>query len=205
MAVSKGSKYPFFVLGIFTLFWMVVAIAPRYREIWIAENILAVLLILALIFTYRKFRFSNFSYTLIFFFLILQTIGSHYSYSEVPWFDLLTEEFGLSRNHYDRVVHFLFGVLFYIPVRELLVRKAHLKGWWSYAFPFICLVALKATYEVLEWGWYLVRESKITDTNFLGMQGDQWDAQKDILVGMVGSTVSWIAVWWKEKKNNQNL
>lgn len=195
--MKKKDHYPAVLLGIFFIVWIILAISPNYRNIWFDENILSVGLVILLVLTYRKFRFSNFSYTLLFFFLVLHTIGSHYTYAEMPLFDVFKENFDWSRNHYDRVVHFLFGVVFYFPLYEWMNWKWKIKGWGKYFLPFMVIIALKGIYEVIEVGYFLVRESKLVENNFLGMQGDIFDAQKDMFLGMIGAGISWLGLWLK--------
>lgn len=197
--MKKKDYYPTILLGIFFIIWLLLAISPNYRSIWFDENILSVGLVVLLVVTYKKFRFSNFSYTLLFFFLVLHTIGSHYTYAEMPLFDVLKEIFSLSRNHYDRIVHFLFGLVFYFPLYEFMNQKLKIKGWWKYFMPFMMIVALKGIYEVIEVGYHLVRESKLVENNFLGMQGDIFDAQKDMFLGMIGAGISWLGLWVRKR------
>lgn len=195
----KKDNYPKILLGIFLIVWILLAISPNYRSIWFDENILSVGLVVLLIATYKKFRFSNFNYTLLFLFLILHTIGSHYTYAEMPLFDVVKDMFDLSRNHYDRVVHFLFGLVFYFPLYEFMNQKLKVKGWWKYFLPFMVIIALKGIYEVIEVGYHLVRESKLVENNFLGMQGDIFDAQKDMFLGMIGAGISWFGLWVRKR------
>ena len=196
--MKPKKSYPKILLGVFTIIWIILAITPKYRDVWIVENILSVLLIITLIITYHKFQFSNLSYSLIFIFLILHSIGAHYSYSEMPLFDLLKNWLNLSRNHYDRVVHFLFGLVFYFPLQEFISRKLKIKKLWSHFFTFMILVGLKGVYEILEVGYHLVAESNVVETNFLGMQDDRWDAQKDMFLGMIAAGFGWLFSWFRK-------
>src|SRR5688572_33258730 len=116
---ERCDRYPFKLLVIFSGLWLVLAIAPQYRDDWLLENIMVFVSLPILVITYRRFRFSNTAYTLLFVFLVLHEIGAHYTYSEVPydsWIRAVTghslnEFLGWERNHYDRVVHFLYGAL----------------------------------------------------------------------------------------------
>ncbi len=192
MKLFQKDAYPKVLLGIFVLFWLALAIAPKYRQAWVAENILTVLFILLLVFTYKHFRFSNFSYTLLFGFMILHSVGAYYSYTENPLFDLLKEQFSWERNHYDRVVHFLFGFVFFFPVQEFYARYLKVKGWWSYFMSFVTIISFKALYEIIEYVYLLVTRSDVIGDYFLGMQGDQWDAQKDMILGILGACLAWL-------------
>src|SRR3989338_6732753 len=176
-------KYPHILLGVFILFWLLLALNPVSRTAWAAENILTILFLVFLIATYRKYQFSPVSYTLIFVFLILHTLGSYYTYSSFPLFELLKEPLSLERNHYDRVIHYLFGVLMFLPAFELVALR--IEKFWRYLLAFIILSACVGVFEVIEYIVVFVSHSEIVGTYYLGMQGDQWDAQKDMLLGML--------------------
>ena len=104
--------------------WMLTAIAPLYRFDWLLENLLVFIYGAILIATYRRFTFSNFSYGLFTVFISLHLVGAHYTYAETPFGFWLQDWFDLSRNHYDRIVHFSFGLLMAYPFHELLTRAA---------------------------------------------------------------------------------
>ncbi|MBT4111385.1 DUF2238 domain-containing protein [Candidatus Woesearchaeota archaeon] len=195
--VFNKKNYPRILLGVFLVFWIIVAISPLYRGVWIAENILTVLFVGFLILTYKKFKFSNLSYTLLFAFLVLHTIGSQYSYTEMPLFELIRDSFGLARNYYDRVVHFLFGLIFFIPGYEFISKKLKIKGFWAFFLTFLAVVSLQSIFEVIEFAFILITRSEIIGTHYLGMQGDQWDAQKDMALGILGSALAWLGLLLK--------
>jgi len=184
-------SYPKILFLLYIVIWIITAINPRYRGVWIDENILPVLFVFFLIITYRKFKFSNLSYSFIFLFLVLHAIGAHYSYSEMPLFDLIKEQYGLTRNHYDRIIHFLFGVLFFLPIYEVLVRIFKIpKGWRALIISLLAVLGIKAGFEVIEYIYTVVRNNSLTVTNYLGEQGDSLDAIKDITLGFLGSLIS---------------
>ncbi|MDD5192996.1 MAG: DUF2238 domain-containing protein [Candidatus Nanoarchaeia archaeon] len=186
-------NYPKILLFIYILFWIWMAINPKYRGVWIDENILPPIFLLLLIFTYKKFRFSNLSYTFIFIFMILHAIGGHYSYAEMPLFEVLKQIYNLSRNHYDRLVHFLFGVLFFIPIYEVLTRIFKVpKGWRALFLTTLVILSTKAGFEILEYGYTAIRHNTLTTANYLGEQGDSLDAIKDMALGFTGAIISWI-------------
>lgn len=187
----KKELYHKSLLGILMVFWLFIAINPTDRGVWFAENILFLIFLPILVFTYKKFQFSSLSYTLMFIFLILQTIGSKYGYSNVPFI------FDSVRNHYDRVVHFLFGVVFYLPLYELVTKKLKLKGIWSHFFVFTILFSMKGIYEILEWGYVMVTQGSSGSIAFLGAQGDAWDAQKDMFLGGIGAIITGVVMWFK--------
>jgi putative membrane protein len=132
----RRHRYPLVLLVLFLLYATAWAYHPVDPKDWMLENALAAVFVLALIVSYRRFPLSNVSYTLIFVFLCLHTIGAHYTYSLVPydgWARRLTGTtinaiFGFQRNHFDRLVHFCFGLLLAYPIRELFLRIAGVRG-----------------------------------------------------------------------------
>jgi putative membrane protein len=171
------------------LLWIWSAIEPVNRRDWLLENLLALAAVGILILTYRWFRFSTLSYGLITAFLALHTIGAHYTYSEVPFGFWLKEAFTLSRNPFDRIVHFCFGALLVYPVREILVRLAGVKGWWSYYLPVSAVLAQSGLFELIEAAVAMIVSPELGDM-YLGTQGDQWDAQKDMMAAVTGALLA---------------
>jgi putative membrane protein len=178
--------------------WLWSAVAPKYRSDWLLENLLIFAFVPLLAATYRRFRFSNVSYGLIAAFLALHSYGAHYTYSETPFGFWLKDTLDLSRNHYDRLVHFGFGLFMTYPVRELGLRVLHLRGGWSWSVPFLIVLALSADYELVE-SWVARIVSPDLGIAFLGIQGDVWDAQKDMNAAQVGGlaalAIAW--AWWR--------
>lgn len=197
--LKKKDFLPLILLGLFSVFWLVLAVNPVNRTVWLAENFLSMLFIAILVLTYRKFRFSDTSYVLLFFFMILHTVGSYYTYSKMPLFELFKGWFDLSRNHYDRLIHFLFGAVFFFPLREFVSKKLNINHVWSYLIPFLIIVSFKAIYEIIEYLSVIITNDNLFGSGFLGMQGDQWDAQNDILAGTLGAGTSWVVSKIKRK------
>jgi putative membrane protein len=181
-----------FVIGLavpYALWWAILAIDPVDRSDWLLENLLVALAVPALVWIHRKTPLTRLSYSLCAFFLALHAVGSHYTYSEVPLGDWLKESLDLSRNHFDRVAHAAFGLLLFRPLRELLVHVVGLRGFASYYFPASALVAWSGIYEIVE-SWVAVLVAEDLGTRFLGSQGDEWDAQKDMTCALVGALVA---------------
>lgn len=205
------SKYKIFLILLFLGFWTWAAINPIYPHDWLLENYLVFLFVPTVIVVGRYFKLSDTSYTLITLFLILHVIGSHYTYSEVPFGFTLQEWMGASRNMYDRLVHFSFGLLFAYPIREIFMRVSKTKGVWSYYFPLDLTLALSAAYEIIEWAAVMLVDQS-AGIAFLGAQGDVWDAQKDMLLAGVGAFIVMLLVFcinwifnrnhWKEIKES---
>lgn len=184
VVASLRSRFPFVLLAVYVVIFVLLAISPRDRHNWYNEVVLAVLFVALLVATFSWFRFSDFSYSIFFVFLVLHTIAAHYGYSHVP---LDWESWGFSRNHSDRVQHFLFGLMMVLPARELLVRKAKLRGFWSYYLAFAMILSFSALYEIIEW-LAVVYEGK-AGQEFLGSQGDAFDAYKDMALAAAASVL----------------
>lgn len=192
-----SKKYPIALLVIFIIIWMLTAINPKYPSDFILENVLTFIFIPLLIFTNRRFQLSSLSYTLIFVFMILHSIGAHYTYAEVPYNEWskaligigINELFGFSRNHFDRLVHFGFGLLLAYPIREVFMRITYVKGFWAYYLPFDVTAAFSMLYEIIEWIVSLIFGGDL-GMAYLGTQGDIWDAHKDMGLAVLGAFIS---------------
>ena len=142
--------------------------------------------------TYRRFRFTPLSYRLMFLEGLLLIVGAHYTHERVPLFDWIAEEFGRSRNDYDRVAHFAVGFLLVVPVRELLAELSPLRARWLWAMSVTVILAWAAFYEIFEW-WIAVVAAPEVGVAYLGSQGDPWDAQKDMLLDGIGAVSGLLA------------
>lgn len=182
-------KYHWFLIISFLIVWIWAAIKPVFPHDWLLENYLVFLFVPIIIGLGYYFKLSKVSYTLITIFMILHVIGSHYTYAEVPFGFTLQDWFGSDRNMYDRVVHFLWGFLLFYPVREVFMRLAKVKGFWTYILPVDLLGSFSAIYEIVEWqaAKNVAPEAGLA---FLGSQGDVWDAQKDMALAILGSCLA---------------
>lgn len=165
------------------------AIEPHHRQDWWLENLLVFLSVPLVLWGYRRQRLSNQAYVLGTLFLILHAIGAHHTYSEVPLGDWARDQWHWSRNHYDRLVHFAFGLLLAPPIRELLMRWAGVRGFWSYYLAFDAACALSALYEIVEWLAVQLTQPEL-GAAYLGTQGDEWDAQKDMGLALLGALLA---------------
>jgi putative membrane protein len=196
-AAAGHRRYLVVLAVLFGLEWVALAISPRYRQDWALENALTMAFVAALAVVHRRLPLSSISYTVLFVFLSLHTLGAHYTYSEVPydeWARALTgrsvsDVLGWQRNHYDRLVHFAYGLLLAYPVREILVRVAGVRGVWGYYLPVAVTSATSADYELIEWAAALVFGGDL-GVAYLGTQGDVWDAQKDMALAVGGAILS---------------
>jgi putative membrane protein len=169
--------------------WIWAAVDPVYPFDWLLENLLTFLAVPLLVSTYSRFPLSDASYVLIFLFACLHAVGSHYTYSEVPVGFWLQSELGLARNHYDRFVHFCFGLLLAYPLREAGLRYG------GGARGFATLAALgfvfmgSASFEVVEMFVAMIVDPRAGQA-YLGTQGDEWDAQKDMALAALGASLA---------------
>lgn len=179
---------------LFIIEWIILAIKPYYRHDWALENALVAVFVVVLAASYKYFLLSRISYTLIFIFLCLHEIGAHYTYAEVPydhWFISLTgsslnDILGWERNNFDRVIHFLYGLLLAYPVREVFLRVANVRGFWGYFLPLDLTMSSSMLFELFEWGAAELFGGDL-GMAYLGTQGDIWDAHKDMFLASVGA------------------
>ncbi|MBI3621138.1 MAG: DUF2238 domain-containing protein [Nitrospirae bacterium] len=193
MTPNGFTRYQKFLLAVFVLLWVALAISPSYRQDWLLENILVLVLVPLGLMTARYFRLSNFSYTLITLFLLLHITGAHYTYEQVPFGYAISRWFGAARNHYDRIVHFSFGFLLAYPIREMFLRIASVRGFWGYLLPLDVTLSCSALFEIFEWLVAAVVNPE-AGIAYLGSQGDIWDAQKDMALAGLGALITMVLI-----------
>ena len=162
------------------------AIQPKEYFTWFLEVLPAILGFFILIFTFKKFQFTNYTYFFIILHCIILFIGGHYTYAEVPFFEWIKETFQQSRNNYDKVGHFAQGFVPAMIIRELFIRKNVIANtsYFNFIIVSICL-AISAAYEWIEW-WVSISTGEGGDA-FLGTQGYVWDTQSDMLLATIGA------------------
>ena len=192
--VSKklAHYYPHILATLFLAEFVALGINPVDRKVWIAEVTPIVIVFLALVATYRRFRFSNIAYTLMSVWMFWHTIGGHYTFANVP-FDFVTNLFGFERNHFDRIGHFVVGFYAYAAA-ELVTRKGWAGPVLASLFGFFLIGTVAAGYEIIEW-LYADMDGGKAGVEFLGAQGDVWDAQKDMLADILGALFS-LGLFW---------
>jgi putative membrane protein len=168
---------------------------------WFLENTLVFIFLLFLIFTYKKYKFSDLSYLLVCVYLCLHVYGSKYTYAENPFGYWLKDALDLSRNHYDRIVHFSFGFLLAYPMREMFLKWLKFPTWVAWTLPIEITLSISAFYELIEWAVADVFFKAQGDA-YLGTQGDIWDAQKDIFLAFIGSILATTIVSFVKKALN---
>lgn len=183
---TKSRKLHLILLILFILAYAVSAIKPRSYSIWFYESFPAAIGVLILIFTYKKFRFTSFVYVLILLMTIIMLIGAHYKYDNMPLFDWIKNSYGLKRNYYDRLGHFMQGFVPAFIVREILIRKFKFKKIKMLPIFVVCIcLSISAFYEIIEAGMGIISRTPIEE--FLGLQGDILDTQWDMLMALIGS------------------
>jgi putative membrane protein len=168
---------------------------------WFLENTLVFIFLLFLVFTYKKYKFSDLSYLLVCVYLCLHVYGSKYTYAENPFGYWLKDALDLSRNHYDRIVHFSFGFLLAYPMREMFLKWLKFPTWVAWTLPIEITLSISAFYELIEWAVADVFFKAQGDA-YLGTQGDIWDAQKDIFLAFIGSILATTIVSFVKKALN---
>ncbi len=203
----KNHQVPLALLIIYLIEFTVLAFHPYDRSVWWAENISVLIPVFLLVITYRWFKFSNFSYLLMGFFLMYHTVGGHFTFERTPFdfFNNLLNQAHLNflfpegRNNFDRVGHFLVGVFAY-PLAEFFYRKKLVAN--IYTAILLGILALgfwAALYEIIEM-LYAVHDGGVAGQAFLGSQGDIWDAQKDMALDILGAITTFIVGGWKLKQ-----
>jgi len=162
------------------------AIHPYDRATWWAENVPIVLVVTALVVMYaRGVRFSPLAYVLMAVLPYWHTVGGHYTFERVP-FGWFSRAFGFERNMFDRVGHFSVGFFAFGILEYLLSRKAMSRP-LAALFAVFAIAFVAMSYELIEWGYAAYGGNAQAGANFLGSQGDIWDAQKDMLMDTLGA------------------
>lgn len=186
-ASGEKSLFSYLALG-FGIFWILSFLGTTDLVNWYIENLLVVLFVPVLLLTRRRFQFSDRSYACIFVFLVLHVYGAKYAYADNPFGFWLKEHLHTVRNPYDRLVHFSFGFLLAGPMRDLFLNRFNVSSRASWILPVEVTLSLSALFELIEWS--------IADVfcpahgqNYVGTQGDIWDAQKDMFMATCGAAL----------------
>jgi len=204
MKDQGSTKFPRRLLALYLVIWLALAVHPKYRQDWALENLLVLVAVPLLIAGFHRMRFSNAAYVCLFVFFCMHAVGAHYTYAEVPydqWIRSLTGRsldgtFGWQRNHYDRLVHFAYGLLLAPAAVQLLDRRAPQEGMWRWLLPILFLASHSVVYEVVEMLAAMMFGGDL-GVAYLGTQGDEWDAQKDMALATSGAIVAvlWLRTW----------
>jgi putative membrane protein len=186
------------ILFFSTLIWS--GIEPKDYPTWLLETAPALIAVILIMATRRRFPLTSLAYVLILIHSIILMIGGHYTYAEVPLFDWLKETLNKERNNFDKLGHFAQGFVPAIVAREVLVRNKVVNGnsWLNFLIVCVCL-AISAFYELIEWLVALFSE-EAADA-FLGTQGYVWDTQTDMAMALAGAVLALLTLsGWHDRQ-----
>jgi putative membrane protein len=193
--ISQGNrKYKFILLIIFLIILVLSCIKPVYpTEMFLQHSVTLVMVIILAVIT-GKNALSDRSFGLIIAFMILHVIGARWIYSYVPYDEWLRSITGItfsgsSRNHYDRFVHLMFGLIMFYPFKEIYIKWFGCPERFSGILAFLTITGCSLVYEVFEWGLTLVLSPQDAE-DYNGQQGDLWDAQKDMALALSGAFIN---------------
>ena len=173
---------------------------PSGQFNWLMETLPAIAGGTILLCTYRRMRLTTLTYSVVWILALILMIGGHYTYAQVPIGNWFRDTFHLSRNHFDRVGHVFQGVVPALLGRELLLRTSALRrGKWLFFLCVASALAISAGYELFEWRYAVTFGGKQAD-DFLGSQGDIWDAQEDMAMALIGALISLPALGWLQDR-----
>ena len=180
------TKLPILLFALYLVEFAVLAIRPVSRATWVSENVTVLCIVVPLVWLHLKgVRFSNAAYLFMSVLIFLHTIGGHYTFANVP-FDWFTRLIGAERNHFDRVAHFSVGFYAYAILEFIESRRLSTNRGFSLWFAISLIFAVAGVFEIVEW-LYAASASPTAGAEFLGSQGDVWDAQKDMLADGLGA------------------
>lgn len=185
-------RYPLSLLAAYLAIWLALAIHPVFRKDWLLENMIVFVALPLLVLTARRLRFSGFAYACLFAFFVLHAVGAHYTYSLVPyadWWQALGGGAVEGRNHYDRFVHFIYGLLVTPAAVEVFGHYGRYPRPWAFLLPWMFMAGHSVVYELIEFGAALVFGGDLGQA-YLGTQGDVWDSQKDMALALGGTTLA---------------
>ncbi len=177
------------LLAVGTALLILSGISPHDRPTWWLEVLPVLIAVPILFMTWRRFPLTPLAYRLIFLHALILILGAHYTYAQVPLGFWVQDLLDLSRNHYDRLGHFIQGFVPAIIAREILLRTSPLvPGKWLFTLVTMACLAISALYELIEW-WVAVVAGEGARA-FLGTQGDEWDTQWDMFLALLGAVTS---------------
>lgn len=180
---------PILLFALYLLEFATLAVHPVSRGTWISENVTVLCVVVPLVWLYLKgIRFSNAAYLLMSVLIFLHTVGGHYTFAQVP-FGWVTDLIGAQRNHFDRLAHFSVGFYAWALMEFVETRRLSTRRIFSFIFAVAAIFAVASLFEIVEW-LYAASASPTAGAEFLGSQGDIWDAQKDMLADGLGALLA---------------
>jgi putative membrane protein len=196
-AILPRDAFNRFLVAVFLLLWAVSCIRLPHPQYFLMQHVPTIVAVVALLIADKRWQINRLGYALIVAFLILHVIGARYLYSNVPYDDWsqailgvrISDALGFTRNHYDRFVHFCFGLLLIQPLWTLLADHLGLNKPWSAVLSFSVVLGASAAYEIIEWSVAMVFAPDWADA-YNGQQGDVWDPQRDMTLAALGALIS---------------
>ena len=186
---NKVERFHIILLLMFSAAFIWSLIKPKSYLIWCLEAFPIFIGVIILIWLFKRFKFTDFVYVLILIQFIMMLIGAHYTYGAEPFFNWIKNTWGLSRNYYDRLGHFVQGLFPAFIIREILIREYKFRrGFMLTIIVILSCLGISAAYELIEWIIAIVG-GKATEP-FLGLQGDDWDTQWDMFCALVGAAIT---------------
>jgi putative membrane protein len=188
--MENTGKVPLLLLGAYAVLFTILAIEPFDRATWFAENLTVWIIVGIIAVLWRRgIRFSNTAYLFASVLIFMHTIGGHYTFALVP-FDWFSDFFGFERNHYDRIAHFSVGFYAFAIAEWLYVKRLVANRFLLFTYPVFVIATIAMSYELIEWWYASGATTAEAAANYLGSQGDIWDAQKDMLSDTLGAIVA---------------
>ena len=193
-AMPTSPRLPLALGGLVLAALAVSGVAPHDRATWLLEVAPALIALPVMAATWRRFPLTPLLYGLIALHALVLILGGTYTYARVPLGFWLQDLLHLGRNPYDKIGHFMQGLVPALVAREILLRGGYVPR--SHARMAGCLgvcvaMAVSAFYELVEWWVALALGMGAQD--FLGTQGDPWDTQSDMFFALIGATVAVLA------------
>ncbi len=177
------------MIVLFILYWVFTFIKTHDYENWFVENLLVFIFIAFFIWQHQFAKqLSTFSFACLFFFVMMHISGSQFAYTHHPIGEWMKTLFGLQRNMYDRIVHFSFGLLIAVPLKEFIIQKTTINSKLAFTLSMLWICTMAMVFELIEWivGGVIFPD---TGTDYVGTQGDVWDPQKDMALAIVGAFI----------------
>ena len=185
------------MLGALAVALALAQIDQPYPAVAPLHHIPTLILLVSAPFILRRWPMSNGAVACVLLFFALHTLGGRYTYTMVPYDDWaktlfgtsVSEALGFERNHYDRLVHFSYGLLAVAPTREFLIRHLRISNRLALYIAIESVIAVSAVYELFEWFLSIVLAGPMA-ADYNGQQGDIWDAQKDMALASIGAIIA---------------
>lgn len=206
-ASERMTKVPIaqrWMIGALAVLLAAVQVRQPYPEVAPLHHIPTFILLVASPFLLRRWPLSNRAVGCIALFFALHTIGGRWTYSNIPYDAVaealtghsVSEVLGFTRNHYDRLVHFSYGLLAVAPVREALIRHVGLSARVALYVAIESVFAVSLLYELFEWQLAVQMAGPAAEA-YNGQQGDPWDAQKDMALAVIGALIAATLQRWR--------